>query len=900
MYTSSQKQQRLRHVKSINQEKQEKANRRASKQVTPSTDVENTQLKRRTSRLGLFGLFNRSRSSEVEPPETKLHIPWEGDEGDEGEGTTEHQKDAEPEDLSPQGFVPDQEPQPETAESGSIRHRASKRALKTKGSFTMEMALKKHTTWEPPPLFQAYPQSVKHATLPAPAVGVEAVIRLNNERQYANAKHIDSNSVALGKQRERRLKKVSGSEMVSKRDWTEKVYVLVTEGYILQYSGHGAHDRLPEKIMPLSKDSAAFASDAIPGKHYVLQISQILRKDGTVDPEISRSMLKKAGLKNEMKRSASTFLLVLKDPEEMNAWLVAVRKEIEALGGKEYRPEIFGTDGLGDGTVVEPAQRMQRMPSERYLVKREPHRFSRRPWEPPPDVTLGNCIYSEEKPIKKAETAASSPANRLSLATQESIVSPYISNTTASIDQVHLDRLKGSPRQSYASTGPKTASTSRTSSMDHSPVMERFDPILEANVAPSRRGSYNIGVYRKSIQQTPIEINGRDSDQSTPTPYSRSRSAGSLVTTPTTMQAASPAPPNFSVPTFSKRFSMNSNSPPASIKAQTPPIIVQADKISPQPDILIDEGEMQSDRDSLVGEMMFRPTSSSRASQRVSTSTQHDSRLGPPPKSCDSKISVEGQTRFSRRQSSLEYARGISPVKSLSHSPSPHPPPTNALPPVPDYPDPKRASLIPPPTCPLPPVPDDAEQHAVLLSPPITVLSAVPGYSAPSEVVSSLSSSTTPSTTTEAPCKLRRPVSMQVRQKPPSPSKENFLPLVTAVNASFSLEEKPDGALLPAPTSPPKPTHKPPPPPSHPPPAPPSHSPPKTLSRKSMPQLLGPADPATQPAMPVIGVHERTAASCAFIPPLNVSERRSRGSLDGPWNADYGAHKKAFYESSFA
>lgn len=48
-------------------------------------------------------------------------------------------------------------------------------------------------------------------------------------------------------------RQISGS--LSKADWIQKIFVLVTSGYLLQYSGEGSFDRLPEKMMQLGKDS---------------------------------------------------------------------------------------------------------------------------------------------------------------------------------------------------------------------------------------------------------------------------------------------------------------------------------------------------------------------------------------------------------------------------------------------------------------------------------------------------------------------------------------------------------------------------------------------------------------------------------------------------------------------
>ncbi len=55
------------------------------------------------------------------------------------------------------------------------------------------------------------------------------------------------------KAKSKHRRQISGS--LSRADWTQKIFILVTSGYLLQYSGDGSFDRLPEKMMQLGKDS---------------------------------------------------------------------------------------------------------------------------------------------------------------------------------------------------------------------------------------------------------------------------------------------------------------------------------------------------------------------------------------------------------------------------------------------------------------------------------------------------------------------------------------------------------------------------------------------------------------------------------------------------------------------
>ena len=857
-------------------------------------DSDNSNLKRRTSKLGLLGLFNRSKIAlDVETPQEKLETQWEGILSTERPLTKDPASSFVPaeNELTPIQETPDM----------SLQRRPSRGALRNRQSFKKETSSSASDAWNAPPLFQAYPQSVKHATLKAPLMSAEAILRLSNERNRAN----EGQSAVYGdgeepQKKDKKLRKSTTLDVIAKGEWVEKIYVLVTAGYLLQYAGHGAYDRVPEKIMHLSETSAAFASDAIPGKHFVLQISQVSNEDGTIDPEISRSMFKKmGGLRGEMRRSVANFLLVLQNPEEMSEWLVAVRKEIEALGGKEYKPEMPWDE---DNAETPVAKQPQRMPSQRYLVKRNPHQFEDKPWEPPHDVSLGDKVIIEEKPQEITRMPALVTGNRQSITTQKSADSRYVSDTQASIDQVHLDRL----RESYASTAENTTSTSRDSSPQRSPLLGSQDTIAELPAKPftptPTSEHLETGSLSSHTLSDPI-IADRESLQPTPTPTSRPIST---VVSPPPERTMSPAP-NFSVPSFSKRYSAASTSPAPSTKATSPPPITILEDL-PHAQAEDESYLMDQERGSTLGELQAHYKSSPRPSMRIS-SAQPSSYLSTPPTSSHShdrpSSSSDGDRPYSRRFSSLDYARGISPVKPTHHSPFPHPPPTASLPPLPDGGNAsKRASLIPPPTAPptaplpslpgsrglslpppappptmaLPPIPTERRASSRASTPrsardesatppqprrpspansvspfppPTTPLPEVPGArrspTPSAKHQSSRDSSRSKLTKAREP---RCPSSVQVRG--PSQATPPSLPQ-TAIKPTFTIEhqalsESPINNLFFAPQlpPPPKPIRAPPPPPSMPPPPPPT----RTLLPSPPPAATEAPEPAIESLPP--------------------------------------------------
>lgn len=224
------------------------------------------------------------------------------------------------------------------------------------------------TAWDPVPLFQAWPQAVRTATLPA-CLQADNLLRLHNKKEVLpTISHPDLGDekdvfVAMAKKRHRR------NSSSFKLDWTTKIYILVTSGYLLQYAGDGPHDCLPEKVVQLTKDSAAFASDVIPGKHWVLQVSSVF-EDGALTSHDTRSLLGKFGLREKERRQASDMLMIFENAADMESWMSLLRREIEVLGGKAPMTEI-GTPRLDDNQPVVEASPIS--PAGRTLVMRDPN-----------------------------------------------------------------------------------------------------------------------------------------------------------------------------------------------------------------------------------------------------------------------------------------------------------------------------------------------------------------------------------------------------------------------------------------------------------------------------------------------------------------------------------------------
>lgn len=384
------------------------------------------------------------------------------------------------------------------------------------GSFNRRYRSAGSSNWEPPPLFQAYPQAIKHATLQATNASAEAIISTQaHKRQYSILKEnlqskldlstAGDEAAATTEKLQKREKRMSTSSSQGTPDLTHKVYVLATSGYLLQYSGEGPSDRMPEKILQLGKDSAAFACDLIPGKHWVLQISQSTSDDGTVTAQQPRSLLSRLRMQGTAaKRTATSLLLVFDGPEEMGTWLTAIRQEIDILAGRRSRVEVDRENGQESGS-----RKLTKGPSHRYMVQRDPSRFDsdRSPINSPVGSPMQPGMdWSAASMHRNASDAASTTSRFVSK--RQSVEASSMATTSISYDGSQLNQLREDSRMSMASN--RTAGTSPgTSTGPPSPVRDSTPrPGDEAQRSPTTLKSFsmspNANSRRRSMPMQPL------------------------------------------------------------------------------------------------------------------------------------------------------------------------------------------------------------------------------------------------------------------------------------------------------------------------------------------------------------------------------------------------------------
>ncbi|KAL2785750.1 hypothetical protein BJX66DRAFT_50889 [Aspergillus keveii] len=395
-------------------------------------------------------------------------------------------------------------------------------------------------TWKPPPLFKAYPQGLKHVTLPAPALSGDAIMRLHapfkakgtslqdddqQTGQPANEEPSED-SVArkkkLDKERQKYLRALSDN--IEKTEWTRKVYILATSGYILQYSGEGKHDRLPERMLLLGPKSVAFASDAIPGKHWVLQVSQGSEEDSSTNSaETPRPLFSRFGFhRTHARRLARNFLLVFNDPDELSSWLLAVRAQIESRGGKKYVSEKVYDEGM--------ESQLRTKPSMRQMVKKDPNRISTAFLQPRQSMVFEDKDSSVGEQSRRSSYYS---VHRRSMAMHPTPGSRSGSVSTAQTEATNAEESIRIPPALASPPLPDSSVVSETASSVTGPASPTFS-------SPKKRQSMFLP------QSTNPEAAEIPRAQST-VPDAHFRSA-------------SPPAPNFSVPLFSRRFAARQES----------------------------------------------------------------------------------------------------------------------------------------------------------------------------------------------------------------------------------------------------------------------------------------------------------------------------------------------------
>ncbi|KGO73934.1 hypothetical protein PITC_016900 [Penicillium italicum] len=585
--------------------------------------------------------------------------------------------------------------------------------------------------WKPPPLFQAYPQSTKHACLPAPALTADSILRLHattarssTDDNPANPLEQDEAADAARKKREQKQRKHlrTVSDTINKVEWTRKIYVLATTGYILKYAGEGKHDRLPESMLLLGPKSVAFASDAIPGKHWVVQVSHNPTADDSAVPKPSKTRFSRFGFyKPNARRLSRNFLLVFENPDDMIDWLVAVRAEIEKRGGRKFTQEKHSDE--------DTMPRLQSKLSARQLVKKDPHRISSLFLQP---QTLKSPTEEEDGQSIGAATWQSHRSSYVSVNRRSVIESRSGSVSTGRTEATNLTNGSASigsdiRSSSFTSSNvPNSPPTGTGALRPDEPLPEELDRIYGRIPPVSTHGKRQSLYTPLPPRPPPITDFTEEPQANHPPPVPEAL-----------IRCASPPAPNFSVPSFSKKFVPRSGptpipyaSPPSSINGFTPCVETDSNMSAFASPTQSPTFSVASSRhtDSSEARRMLRPSNSEDALSKTVRSTQSAqnfsrvSRIAPPtgplpdPRAYYRPLSLIGRPSMGRNPTNATQVQPAPPPQD--------PIPRKRVPPV--YPDNQAAQSMlrrksmpglgltigppsaPPPNCPLPKLPSPA------------------------------------------------------------------------------------------------------------------------------------------------------------------------------------------------
>ena len=565
------------------------------------------QLGRRESRLGIRSLFSRKGGKEPESPEqARTNRPTARSAGIRGSladmsNWSYGQQPVRPDIKDPSTYI--SRPLSTTVEHPTIEEMQSRAQLKSRVSKQPTKATTKGglVPWDAPPLFKAYPQAIKHATLPASMLSPDAILRIRTKRAGDSVGDLPLSpnpelAAECETEKNKRRKGWNNASPEIVTEWTTKTYLLVTSGCLLQYSSEGSFDRLPEKVLQLGKASAAFVSDAIPGRHYVLQVSSALEADGSV-PSDQRSLFSRLPFRVAERRQASNFLMVFETADDMDGWLAMLRREIEGLGGKKALSET------GKPRIHEPSKGLREQTSQRTLVVRDPDRYSRR-------FSVASS-WREGSEAGDYETFVNGGTR------DQSMDGTSVTNSVISQDGRQLDSLRDSShRLSALSLGQRTVVTSDGSSPSCSPTRDSFPSSEEEEKTPFelsssvdsrlRPNASAIIHRRRSLQTIGPFVDGRGTPQGAARPPSAMLSPSIPEATVTSPSSANFATPNFSVPHSSKRRFSYMKTTPEHATPLAPPPRPAARKVPPP----LNMGRplsMVIDQPSPRGELQQRP-----------------------------------------------------------------------------------------------------------------------------------------------------------------------------------------------------------------------------------------------------------------------------------------------------
>ena len=519
-----------------------------------------TKLVRRESRIGLRHIFSRSKLGNKNDDQLTPLGPNDRSNGDRSSVA----------DFSNSPYSSQHASSQSTLSTSSVSsHRAAENPQpnhsRSFGTLSRGMRRNKPSqdapqrSLEHSPLFLAYPQAIQQATLPAPTISADALL------QYEKLKANEQLTADLSKQekgpKEKSKKKQASKNAPPRIQWTNKIFLLTSNGSVLQYAADSHYSSGPEKVISLGYASAAFVTDVIPGQHWVLQISaDVTAPETEAVAQPSRSLFSKGAQAAAENRIAANMLLVFENAGDMDTWIALVRREIDKIKSKQTPLE---------SKIGEPSYNVREKPSQRTLIAR--------------DLSQKQLYTQDEQSGDNDNTITAADFDAMQEHCMDDVST---TNSFVSHEGRQLESLRESAtRLSLMSSGQRTMITSATSSPSTSPTIDSFPRNSDETPYPldnepssvkSRPNAAVIAHRRASMQPGGIfnlEAGTAHHQHDHPMSVSHSRSS-------TLSQELPNMTPNFSVPTSSSRRYSHSRS--SSSDVSIPPSPPQPKAILPQ------------------------------------------------------------------------------------------------------------------------------------------------------------------------------------------------------------------------------------------------------------------------------------------------------------------------------
>lgn len=334
------------------------------------------------------------------------------------------------------------------------------------------------------PFVKALSEAQRHSRLWTSKLSVDSIITMSKWKDVSTPSGFGG---IVGPKAEKAKEKLRRqiSDTITKAGWVSKIYILTagslkSPSFILQYTPEGHHSRVPERTMQMTKRTVAFVTDAIPGRHWVLQVLNLIEVPA---PSTAAAT---AGQKGRNRMSfkptdevvapgpTAKMLLIFETADDMEEWLKAIRNEAQCLGGRAPK---------GETGHVKQASENEPETEPKLELKQEPM-LDIQQLEPPVSdqpKEASSPRYSMQAPSDSDRGSWSQPSNRQSQVYAAPRPSEDAGSSVLSKDGKTLESLRNSDQYRLSAQFSATSAHSPSNSYSGSPGQGTFflDDLLD-------------------------------------------------------------------------------------------------------------------------------------------------------------------------------------------------------------------------------------------------------------------------------------------------------------------------------------------------------------------------------------------------------------------------------------